>query len=107
MNIAVQCKRWKDKAVGNNELIKLYGGKRAYKCIGTLFISTSSYTNAAKDYSESVGMRIWNGAIVKDKIGKWQKDKSKKICYLDIDYYNCQQINKNRIKIKKRHSVIE
>jgi restriction system protein len=79
MKIAVQCKRWKDKAVGNNDLIKLYGGKRAYKCIGTLFITTSSYTNAAKDYSESVGMRIWNGAIVQDKIGKWQKAKLKKI----------------------------
>jgi restriction system protein len=79
MKIAVQCKRWKDKAVGNNDLIKLYGGKRAYKCMGTLFITTSSYTKAAKDYSESVGMIIWNGLIVQDKIGKWQKEKLKKI----------------------------
>jgi restriction system protein len=78
MKIAVQCKRWKN-TVGNNELIKLYSGKNAYKCIGTLFITTSTYSKAAKEYSELVRMRTWNGAIVQDKIGKWQKEKLKKI----------------------------
>lgn len=79
MKIAVQCKRWKDKPVGNLDLIKLEAGKKAYKCIGTLFITTSSYTKKAMEYADAVRMDLWNGLIVKEKIGKWKKEKLKKI----------------------------
>jgi restriction system protein len=78
LKIAVQCKRWKN-TVGNSDLIKLYGGKRAYQCIGTLFITTSAYTNKAMEYADAVRMDLWNGLVVKDKIGNWQKEKLKKI----------------------------
>jgi restriction system protein len=78
MKIAVQCKRWKkDNSVGNADLIKLFAGSRAYKCMGTLFITTSTYTNAAKDYADAVNMEIWNGFYVKEKINKWRKEKLK------------------------------
>jgi restriction system protein len=76
MKIAVQCKRWKiDKSIGNTDLIKLFAGSRAYKCMGTLFITTSTYTNAAKDYAESVKMDLWSRLTVLDRIGMWQKEK--------------------------------
>jgi restriction system protein len=80
MKIAVQCKRWKkDKSIGNADLIKLFAGSRAYKCMGTLFITTSTYTYAAKDYAESVKMDLWSRITVLDRIGTWQKEKLKKI----------------------------
>jgi restriction system protein len=80
MKIAVQCKRWKkDNSVGNADLIKLFAGSRAYKCMGTLFITTSTYTYAAKDYAESVKMDLWSRLTVLDRIGTWQKEKLKKI----------------------------
>jgi restriction system protein len=80
MKIAVQCKRWKkDNSIGNADLIKLFAGSRAYQCMGTLFITTSTYTNPAKDYAESVKMELWSRLTVLDRIGKWQKEKLKKI----------------------------
>jgi restriction system protein len=80
MKIAVQCKRWKkDSSVGNADLIKLFAGSRAYKCMGTLFITTSTYTNAAKDYAEAVKMETWSRLTVLDRIGKWQKEKTLKL----------------------------
>ncbi|MFO1442656.1 restriction endonuclease [Bacillus sp. Bva_UNVM-123] len=78
--IAVQCKRYKSTAaIGNSDLIKLEGGKNFYRCHGTLFITTSSYTQKAKEFSESTKMEIWNRLHVFDKIDKWRKEKVKKI----------------------------
>jgi restriction system protein len=78
MKIAIQCKRRKDP-IGNNHLIKLYGGKRAYNCVGTLFITTSSYTKKAMEYADAVGMELWNRLIVRENICKWQKEKLRNI----------------------------
>jgi|SRR5690625_1816378 len=78
MKIAVQCKKYKTGSnIGNGDLIKLEGGKRYYKCSGTLFITTSNYTKTALEFAESVNMELWNGLHVADKIGKWQKRKDK------------------------------
>ncbi|MFD1736130.1 restriction endonuclease [Bacillus salitolerans] len=80
LDIAVQIKNYSpSNTVGNNDLIKLMGGKRAYKCPGTLFITTSSYTNKALEFATESKMEIWNGLIVDQKIGKWRKKKLKKI----------------------------
>lgn len=76
LKIAVQCKRHKE-TIGNVELLKLEGGKRFYRCPKTLFITTSNYTNKAKEYAEQCKMDIWNGLIVDDKIGRWKKEKLK------------------------------
>lgn len=78
--IAVQCKRYnKTSTIGNGDLIKLEGGKKYYRCYGTLFITTSSYTPKAKEFAESTKMEIWNRLHVFDKIDKWRKEKIKKI----------------------------
>lgn len=78
--IAVQCKRYKNtNSIGNGDLIKLEGGKKFYRCNGTLFITTSSYTQKAKEFAESTKMETWNRLHVFDKIDKWRKEKNKKI----------------------------
>lgn len=80
LKIAVQCKRYKsNKGIGNADLIKLEAGKRFYKCPKTLFITTSYYTDKAKEYAESVNMQLWNGLTVQNKVEKWRKEKVKKI----------------------------
>ncbi|UHA60658.1 restriction endonuclease [Metabacillus litoralis] len=80
LKIAVQCKRWKGN-VGNADLHKLEGGKRFYKCPGTLFITTSNYTKKAVEFSEQVRMELWNELHVQDKIGNWQKSAFKRMFY--------------------------
>jgi len=78
--IAIQCKRYKSTvSIGNSDLIKLEGGKKFYRCHGTMFITTSSYTQKAKEFADSTKMETWNRLHVFDKIDKWRKNKIKKI----------------------------
>ncbi|MFC4323668.1 restriction endonuclease [Litchfieldia salsa] len=77
LKIAVQCKRYKEN-IGNKDLIKLEGGKRFYKCPGTMFITTSNYTAKAMEFAESVNMELWNGLHIQDKIGNWRNEEAKK-----------------------------
>lgn len=77
LKIAVQCKRWKQN-IGNGDIIKLDGGKRFYRCPGALFITTSNYTDKAKEFAEKCNVDLWNGLHVKDKIDSWRKEKVKK-----------------------------
>lgn len=78
LQIAVQCKRWKDQKVGNADIIKLEGGKRFYKCPKALFITTTNYTDKAREYAEQCKVELWNSLVVEDKIGKWRAEKAKK-----------------------------
>ncbi|MBU8915131.1 restriction endonuclease [Bacillus sp. FJAT-29953] len=80
VKIAVQCKRWaKENSVGNADIIKLNGGKEFYGCSDTLFITTSYYTPKAKEFAEMCNMKVWNRLHVNDKVGKWKKEKFKKL----------------------------
>lgn len=72
LRIAVQCKKWKSP-VGNEPILKLVGGKRFYKCIGTMCIATNYYTNKAKEIAEDTKTELWTIDTVEMKIGKWRK----------------------------------
>lgn len=52
--IAVQCKHWKTKNVGNNVILRLSAGKRVHKCLDAWCITTSNYTKAAKEAAEGL-----------------------------------------------------
>lgn len=78
LEIVVQCKRYKSN-IGNADLIKLEGGKRFYKCPGTLFITTSNFTQKAMEFAEKTHMDVWNGLVVHQRIGKWRKERLKNI----------------------------
>lgn len=73
--IAVQCKHWKTKNVGNDVILRLSAGKRVHKCLDAWCITTSNYTNSAKVAAEGLNIRLLNGLHVQDQIGNWRKRK--------------------------------
>lgn len=75
--IAVQCKHWKTKNVGNDVILRLHAGKRVHKCLDAWCITTSNYTKSAMDAAEGLNIRLLNGLHVQDKIVSWQKRKLK------------------------------
>lgn len=76
--IAVQCKHWKTKNVGNDIILRLSAGNRVHKCLDAWCITTSSnYTKSAIEAAEGLNIRLLNGLHVQDKIGSWQKRKLK------------------------------
>ncbi|WP_325167446.1 restriction endonuclease [Lederbergia citri] len=77
--IAVQCKHWKNKNVGNDTILRLNSGKRVHKCLDAWCITTSNYTKSAKEAAEGLNIRLHNGLHVQDKIGNWRKDKINRI----------------------------
>lgn len=76
--IAVQCKRYKEN-IGNEPIIKLDGGKKFYGCHGSLCITTSNYTNKAREFAEKCKVELWNGLHVQSKLDNWRKQKLKSI----------------------------
>ncbi|WP_053071876.1 restriction endonuclease [Ornithinibacillus contaminans] len=75
--IAVQCKHWKSRNVGNNVILRLSAGKKVHKCLDAWCITTSNYTKSAMEAAEGLNIRLLNGLHVQDKIGSWQKRKLK------------------------------
>lgn len=75
--IAVQCKHWKTKNVGNDVILRLSAGKRVHKCLDAWCITTSNYTNSAKEAAERLNIRLLNGLHVQDQIGNWRNRKMK------------------------------
>lgn len=73
--IAVQCKHWKTKNVGNNTILRLSAGKRVHKCLDAWCITTSNYTKEAIAAAEGLNIRLLNGLHVQDQIGRWKKQK--------------------------------
>jgi restriction system protein len=76
--IAVQCKHWKTKNVGNDIILRLSAGKRVHKCLDAWCITTSNYTKAAKEAAEGLNIKLLNGLHVQDQIVKWQRVKRTK-----------------------------
>jgi restriction system protein len=62
--IAVQCKHWRTKNVGNNIILRLSAGKRVHKCLDAWCITTSNYTKDAIAAAEGLNIRILNGLHV-------------------------------------------
>lgn len=77
--IAVQCKCWNTKNVGNDIILRLYAGKKVHKCLDAWCITTSDYTAAAKEAAENSNIRIFNGLYVQETIGKWRKKKAESL----------------------------
>lgn len=77
--IAVQCKHWKTKNVGNDVIIRLVGGKRTHKCIDAWCITTSNYTKTAQEAAELNKVKIFNKLHVYDTIVKWQLQQREKL----------------------------
>lgn len=75
--IAVQCKHWKTKNVGNNVILRLSAGKRVHKCLDAWCITTSNYTKSAKEAAEGLNIRLLNGLHVQDQIVRWSKKRTK------------------------------
>lgn len=75
--IAVQCKHWKTKKVGNDVILRISSGKRVHKCIDAWCITTNYYTKAAMEAADANKVRLWNGLHVHNKIVKWQETKRK------------------------------
>jgi len=73
--IAVQCKHWKTKNVGNNTILRLSAGKRVHNCLDAWCITTSNYTKEAIAAAEGLNIRLLNGLHVQDQIGRWKKQK--------------------------------
>ena len=73
--IAVQCKHWKTKKVGNDTILRLASGKRVHKCIDAWCITTNYYTKAAMEAAEANKVKLLNGLHVQDQIVKWQESK--------------------------------
>lgn len=76
--IAVQCKHWKTKKVGNDVILRLSAGKRVHKCLDTWCITTNYYTKAAEEAAEANKVRLWNGLHVHNNIVKWQQEQIQK-----------------------------
>lgn len=74
--IAVQCKRWK-KDVGNDIVLRLKAGKQIYGCHDAWVITTSHFTKAAQEAAEKLNIQLINGAMIKDKLVRWRKNKIK------------------------------
>lgn len=75
--IAVQCKHWKTKKVGNDTILRLSAGKRVHKCIDAWCITTNYYTKAAEEAAEGTKVKLWNGLHVHSNIVKWQQEQIK------------------------------
>ena len=76
--IAVQCKHWKTKKVGNDIILRLSAGKRVHKCLDAWCITTNYYTKAAEEAAEANKVRLWNGLHVHTNIVKWQQEQLEK-----------------------------
>ncbi len=60
-SIAVQVKRWsEDNHVGSREIQYLLGGRQIYNCNRALFITTSSFTQDAKEAAQKTGVELWD-----------------------------------------------
>ncbi|QDP41519.1 restriction endonuclease [Radiobacillus deserti] len=73
--IAVQCKHWRTKNVGNDVILRLSSGKRVHKCLDAWCITTSNYTKSAREAAEGLNIRLLNGLHVQDQIDRWRKNK--------------------------------
>lgn len=73
--IAVQCKRWKNKSVGNDIILQLASGKRVHGCLEGWVITTSYFTKSAEQAVEANRIRLLNGLYVHNIIGEWRKEK--------------------------------
>lgn len=76
--IAVQCKHWKSKNVGNDVILRLSAGKRVHKCLDAWCITTSNYTKSAKEAAEGLNIQLFNGLHVHDQIEGWRRKKLEK-----------------------------
>ncbi|AQQ54157.1 restriction endonuclease [Planococcus lenghuensis] len=79
MRIAVQCKHWKTKKVGNDTILRLNAGKRIHKCLDAWCITTSGYTKSAIEAAEGLNVELLDGHHVQDFIENWQKRKRTQI----------------------------
>ena len=76
--IAVQCKHWKSKNVGNDVILRLSAGKRVHKCLDAWCITLSNYTKSAKEVAEGLNIQLFNGLHVHDQIEGWCRKKLEK-----------------------------
>lgn len=70
---AVQAKRWRGRTVGNDALYEVLGGQAYYKCEGTIVITTSKYSEAAKRMAAETGTQLWG---LNDLIAAMEKVKA-------------------------------
>ena len=56
--IYIQAKRWKDTVVGRPEIQKFVGALAGQRAGKGVFITTSTFTQDARDFVKSIGTRI-------------------------------------------------
>jgi restriction system protein len=84
--VAVQCKHYinSGKKVTLKEINELEGAKRSRKCIRTLFICTTIFTDSARETANKYKMDLWDYSDVKNKIIRWKEAQGKKFKQLKI-----------------------
>ena len=57
--IAVQAKHWRSEYVGVEHVLKTVGGAAHYGCQQAIVVTTSGYTDAAREASRTTGVELW------------------------------------------------
>ncbi len=67
--IAVQAKRYnRNTKVSNEVVLKTYGGMGVYKCHKSIIITTSYFTNQAKNDAQKLEIELWDREFLSAKI---------------------------------------
>ncbi|MET3548343.1 restriction system protein [Paenibacillus favisporus] len=72
--IAVQCKRWKQN-VGNDIVLRLKAGKQVHGCYDAWVVTTSNFTEKAREAAEGLNIKLINGIALENKLNSWKKKK--------------------------------
>lgn len=64
--IAVQAKHWKSEYVGVQPVLKTVGGAAHYGCQQAIIVTTSGYTDAARQASRTTGVELWGPEEIAD-----------------------------------------
>lgn len=61
VSVAVQCKKYNEKnRVGNTSIQQLIGSMRYYGASHSIFVTTSDYTEKAKEQTKNASIELWN-----------------------------------------------
>lgn len=72
--IAVQYKRWKQN-VGNDIVLRLKAGKQVHGCYDAWVVTTSNFTEKAREAAEGLNIKLINGIALENKLNAWKKKK--------------------------------
>lgn len=103
----IQCKAWTWK-INVKEIRELYGIMASEKIANSIFITTSSYTKDALEFSQEKNIRLWDGNELIKRIKALPPDKKEKLLLFatagDYTIPTCARCEQKMVRRKAKNS---